>query len=194
MQNLFLVDLTVKKAVDTMKILYEQCFLLQIGGDNCFMVLVPKLPEKVQYLTSFSFPQIKKLCAKTSSELFVGGRPGYDREMLFMWLLVRKVTNWDFRTIASMAGLSHSTLVRANSMFLKKGIYQKLFVYLVKAAYHKGLIRGKYVAMDSSFVHTFSKKGELGSEGWNNFKEAYGFKLHLLVDCETKFPIALANS
>ena len=31
----------------------------------------------------------------------------------------------------------------------------------------------------------------MGSEGWNGFKEAYGFKLHLLIDCETKFPIAL---
>lgn len=155
------------------------------------MNIEPKLPEKVQYLTSFSFPQIKKFAKKTSTELFVGGRPGYDREMLFMWLLVKKVTNWDYRTISSMAGLSHSTLVRANSYFLQKGIYQRIFVHLVRAAYQKGLIKGRYVAMDSSFVHTFSKRGELGSEGWNGFKEAYGFKLHLLVDCETKFPIAL---
>jgi len=44
---------------------------------------------------------------------------------------------------------------------------------------------------DSSFVHTFSSKGELGSEGWNEHKQGYGFKLHLLIDCETKFPIAL---
>ena len=90
-----------------------------------------------------------------------------------------------------MAGVSHSTLVRANGKFLKKGIYQKIFVNLVRLAYKKGFIRDKYVAMDSSFVHTFSKRGELGSEGWNGFKEAYGFKLHLLVDCETKFPLAL---
>lgn len=155
------------------------------------MNIEPKLPEKVQYLTSFSFPQIKKLCAKTSTEKFCGGRPGYDRETLFLWLLIKKVTNWDYRTIGSMAGLSHSTLVRANSQFLAKGIYQKIFVQLVRLAYKKGLICGKYVALDSSFVHTFSKHGELGSEGWNGFKEAYGFKLHLLVDCDTKFPIAL---
>jgi len=45
--------------------------------------------------------------------------------------------------------------------------------------------------MDSSFVHTFSKKGELGSEGWNEFKEGYGFKLHLLIDAQTKFPLAI---
>lgn len=45
--------------------------------------------------------------------------------------------------------------------------------------------------MDSSFVNTFSGKQEEGSEGWNGFKDAFGFKLHLLIDCETKFPIAL---
>jgi hypothetical protein len=155
------------------------------------MTLVPQMPYKVQYLLQFSFPEVQKLCGKTLSEQFVGGRPGYDKENLFGWLLVKRVTNWDYRTIASMAGLSASTLCRANTYFLKKGVYQNVFTALVKKAYKKGLIKGKYVAMDSSFVHTFSKKGELGSEGWNEFKMGYGFKLHLLIDCETQFPIAL---
>jgi transposase len=155
------------------------------------MKLVPKLPGKVQYLSNFSFPLVKKLCQKSLSEQFVGGRPGYDKETLFGWLLVKKVMNWGYETIASMAGVSHPTLIRANKYFLERGIYQKVFVALVKKAYQRGLIIGKYVAMDSSFVKTFSKKEELGSEGWNDFKDAYGFKLHLLVDCETKFPIAL---
>lgn len=155
------------------------------------MLLVPKMPQKVQFVLNASFPLITKLCAKTTAEQFAGGRPGYDKELLFGWLLVKKVTNWDYRTIASMAGVSHPTLMRANELFLRKGIYQKVFVDLVKRAHRKGLLTGKYVAMDSSFVHTFSSKGELGSEGWNEFKEGYGFKLHLLIDCETKFPIAL---
>lgn len=155
------------------------------------MLLVPQMPWKVQYLLNFSFPLVRKLTVKTALEVFVGGRKGYDKEMLFSWLLIKKVTNWDYRTIASMANLSHPTLIRANELFLRKNIYNKVFIQLVKRACKKGLIKGKYVAMDSSFVHTFSKKGELGSEGWNGFKEAYGFKLHLLIDCETKFPIAL---
>ena len=155
------------------------------------MYLVPKLPGKVQYLSNFSFPLVKKLSQKTLSEQFVGGRPGYDKETLFGWLLVKKITHWGYETIASMAGVSHPTLIRANEFFLRRGIYQKVFVSLVKQAYKKGLIQGKYVAMDSSFVKTFSTKEELGSEGWNGFKEGYGFKLHLLIDCETKFPIAL---
>ncbi|MEK6921224.1 MAG: transposase, partial [Nanoarchaeota archaeon] len=134
---------------------------------------------------------VKTICQKTASEQFVGGRPGYDKETLFSWLLIKKVTNWDYRTIASMAGVTHPTLIRANDLFLKKHLYEKVMVSLVKQAYKQGLIKGKFVAMDSSFVHTFSKQGELGSEGWNGFKEAFGFKLHLLIDAETKFPIAL---
>lgn len=155
------------------------------------MTFVPKLPKKVQYLLSFSFPYITPLCEKTAAEKFVGGRPGYDRELLFVLLLIKKVTNWSFRTIAEMGGVSHSTLVRANTFFLQKHVYEKVFTHLVKEAYRKGLIQGTYVAMDSSFVKTFSKKKERGSESWNEYKQGYGFKLHALVDCETQFPIAL---
>jgi len=155
------------------------------------MLLVPQMPQKVQYLLQFSFPLVNKLCERTSVQRFIGGRNGHNKERLFGWLLIKKVTNWDYRTIASMAEVSHPTLIRANDLFLRKHLYEKVMVSLVKQAYKQGLIRGKYVAMDSSFVHTFSKKGEVGSEGWNEFKEGYGFKLHLLIDCETKFPIAL---
>ncbi len=155
------------------------------------MLLVPKLPRKVQFVLNFSFPLVNKLFKKSYIQHFIGGRPLLDREKLFGWLLIKKITNWDYRTIASMAGVSHPTLIRANDVFLRKGIYDKVFVALVKRAYKKGLIIGKYVAMDSSFVKTFSKKQEVGSEGWNEFKKGYGFKLHLLIDCQTKFPIAL---
>jgi hypothetical protein len=123
------------------------------------MILVPQMPKKVQYVLGFSFPVVRKLCEKSSVERFVGGRNGYDKEMLFFWLLIKKVTNWDYRTIASMAGVSHPTLLRANNLFLIKHVYEHVMIDLVKKAYKKGLLIGKYVAMDSSFVHTFSKKG-----------------------------------
>jgi len=154
------------------------------------MKFVPQMPAKAQFLSSFSFTFVNKLCAKSTTEFFVGGRPGYQKDMLFAWLLVKKLTNWDYRTIGSMAGVSASTLVRANTYFLKRGIYQKVFVHFRRKATKQGLVPGKYVAMDSSFVHTFSKRGELGSEGWNEYKKGYGFKLHLAIDAETRFPIA----
>src|SRR5712692_10115413 len=114
------------------------------------MVLVPQMPLKAQYLVRFSFPQVRKLCKKSSVEHFVGGRKGYDKEMLFGWLLVKKLMHWDYLTIASMAGVSHPTLMRANTLFLKKHVYENVLTDLVKKAYKEGLILGTYVAMDSS--------------------------------------------
>lgn len=153
--------------------------------------ITPKLPSKVQFVTDYSFPLVNRLCEKTNTEKFVGGRKGYDKEYLFTWLLVKKVTNWDYRTIASMAGVSHPTLIRANNLFLEKGIYEKVLMNLVGKAYNLGLVHGFYAAMDSSFVHTFSKKGEVGSEGWNEYKKGYGFKLHLLIDAQSKIPLSV---
>jgi len=107
------------------------------------MTLVPQMPDKVQYLLKYSFPIVRELCKKTARARFIGGRHGYDKEMLFCWLLVKKVTNWDYRTIASMAGLYHPTLMRANALFLQKKIYEKVLTDLIKRAYKSGLIQGK---------------------------------------------------
>lgn len=155
------------------------------------MNFVPQLPRKVQFVFDLSFPLVGKLCRRTALEEFVGGRRGYDREFLFKLLLMKKITNWSFRVVSEMAQVSHPTLIRANNFFLKHDIYEKVFADLVRSALKQKLINGKYIAIDSSFVHTFSKKGELGSENWNGFKEAYGFKLHAAIDAETKFPVAI---
>jgi len=139
-------------------------------------------------LVGLTFPLIDKLCPRKP---FVGGRIGYDKQLLFIWLLIKKVLGWDYRCIAEMADLSHSTLVRANDKFSKAGVYQKFLVYLVKQAYKAGLIQGKKVAMDASFVKTYSGKEEDGSLGWNDYKDGFGFKLHALIDAETGVLIAL---
>lgn len=152
------------------------------------MELVPKLPHKVQYVVDYSLPIITRL---TDRNRFDGGRIGYPKELLFGWLLVKKVMHWDYRTVGHMAGVAHTTLVRFNQRCLDNHVYERLLQELVKRAYKQGLIQGKHVAMDSSFVKTFSGKEEAGSGGYNGHKEAYGFKLHLLVDAVTGYPIAL---
>lgn len=43
------------------------------------MTFVPQIPKKVQFIFDFSFPLVRKLCRKTFSEQFVGGRKGYDK-------------------------------------------------------------------------------------------------------------------
>ena len=152
------------------------------------MNLVPKFPKKVQFVLDFSFPLISTLCPRKA---YVGGRIGYPKDDVFCWLLVKKITNWGYRTVAEMAGYSHSTLVRGHQTFVRKNVYQRLLRKLVSLAYRNGLIHGRKVALDASFVKTFSKRREEGSLGWNEWKEAYGFKLHALIDAETGVPIAL---
>lgn len=145
-------------------------------------------PKKLKFLLEFSFPAINKLFPR---EKFIGGRIGYPKDLIFKWLLVKKTTNWDYRTIEELSGVSHQTLIRRNQQFLNKEIYQRFFVSLVRKAVKIGLIVGEKVAMDSTFVPTFSRHQEEGSGGWNGYKEKYGFKAHVLIDTKTKFPIAL---
>lgn len=145
-------------------------------------------PKKIKFLLEFSFPTINKIFPR---EKFIGGRIGYPKDLIFKWLLVKKTTNWDFRTIEELSGISHQTLIRRNHQFLIKDVYRKFFVSLVRKAVRIGLIIGKKVAMDSTFVPTFSRHKESGSGGWNGYKEKFGFKAHVLIDAKTKFPVAL---
>lgn len=149
---------------------------------------ISHLPKKVKFIMELSFPLINTIFPRKG---FVGGRIGYSKEIVFKWLLVKKVTNWDYRSIAQISNISHPTLVRRNQQFEKKNIYQNFFLHLVKKAVNLRLIRGEKVAIDSSFVKTYSSKEEQGSCGFNGHKQAYGFKLHALIDVTTKFPIAL---
>lgn len=146
------------------------------------------LPKKVKFMMEFSFPLMNKLYPQKP---FIGGRIGYAKEEVFKWLLVKKITNWDYRSLGEISGISHQTLNRRNLQFEKKEIYQKFFGHLVKEAVGIGLIKGEKVALDSSFVKTYSTKEEIGSCGFNGYKKGFGFKLHALVDVKTKFPMAL---
>lgn len=152
------------------------------------MKVINYLPKKVKFIMELQFGIINKLYPRKG---FIGGRVGYSKELVFKWLLVKRITNWDYRSISEIAGISYQTLSRRNKQFQYKNIYQKFFLYLVKKAVSSGLIRGEKVAIDSSFVKTYSGKEETGSLGYNGHKKSYGFKLHALIDVATKFPIAL---
>jgi len=157
-------------------------------GDYLSMQDIYQLPNKVKFIMELKFGIIDQLYPR---KVFIGGRVGYSKERIFKWLLIKKVTNWGYRTIAEIAHISTQTLCRRDHQFRVRGVYEKVFQHLVKSALKQGFIKGKKVAMDGSFVATFSKQEELGSLKWNGFKKAYGFKLHALIDCETRFPIAL---
>jgi len=152
------------------------------------MKVINHLPKKVKFIMELQFPLISKLFPRKG---FVGGRIGYAKEEIFRWLLVKKITNWDYRSIAELSNISHPTLIRRNQQFEDKNIYQKFFLHLVKKAVSLKLIKGEKVAIDSSFVKSYSGKEEEGTCGFNGHKKAYGFKFHALIDVKTRFPIAL---
>jgi len=147
-----------------------------------------QLPKKVKFVMELQLNIIDQLYPRKG---FIGGRIGYAKELVFKWLLVKKLTNWSYRTVSELSGVPHSTFVRRNQQFYGHRVYEKFLLQLIKQAVKIGLIKGKKVALDGSFVSTYSGKEELGSLKWNGFKKAYGFKLHALVDVETRFPIAL---
>lgn len=149
---------------------------------------VSRFPSKVKLLLELEYPLIDQLLPRKG---FIGGRIGYAKPLIFKWLLVKKVTNWAYRTITELSGISHQTFIRRNQDFLLHHVYQQFFQYLVGKAVKRGFIHGVRVALDSSFVPTYSSRRELGSDGWNGFKQSFGFKLHALIDAETRFPIAL---
>lgn len=152
------------------------------------MKTILHIPKKVKQILDCSFPLIEKLYPRKG---FVGGRIGYSKEEVFKWLLVKKVTNWAYRNLTDLTGISHQTFIRRNQQFLEGNVYQKFFQHLIVQAVQSGFIRGVKVALDSSFVPTYSQRKEMGSEGWNGFKKSFGYKLHVLIDVETRFPIAL---
>lgn len=152
------------------------------------MVTLNYLPKKVKFIMELEIAQINVFYPRKG---FIGGRIGYPKEDVFKWLLVKKITNWAYRTVSELSGISHPTLVRRNQQFHHHKVYEKFFQLLVKKAIEAGLIKGEKVALDSSFVKTYSHKEETGSLGYNGYKKSYGFKLHALIDVKTTFPIAL---
>lgn len=150
--------------------------------------ITPKFPKKVHFLLGFDFPLIDTLIPRKP---FIGGRIGYCKQELFFWLLIKKTLGLDYRSVGEMAGVCHTTLIRANDKFSKAQVYSKFLTHLVKLAYKQKLIQGIKVSLDSSFVKTYSRKQEFGSGGWNGHKESYGFKLHALIDANTGVLIAL---
>ncbi|MCX8009349.1 MAG: hypothetical protein N3A54_06685 [Patescibacteria group bacterium] len=66
------------------------------------------------------FPLIEKLHPRKG---FIGGRIGYSKEEVFKWLLVKKVTNWAYRNLSDLTGISHQAFIRRNQQFLEGNVY-----------------------------------------------------------------------
>jgi len=149
------------------------------------MHILTHCPARVQYILKFSSPFLRRLVRKKKF-----GRHGHDHSLVFKYLLVKQACSLTYRDLEEATGIDNSTFVKVRKSFQERGVYLKFFRYLVKRLVKLGHLKAEYVAIDGSFVQTYSKKSEEGSAYWGKLEE-HGFKLHALVDAASELPIAL---
>lgn len=149
------------------------------------MRILARCPDRVKYILGFSSPFLMRLVRKKKF-----GRHGYDYTQVFKYLLIKQACSLTYRDLEAATGIHYSTLIKARQIFSKKDVFLKFFRHLVKELIACGNISCEYVAIDGSFVETYSKKKEEGSAYWGK-TEAHGFKLHALVDAQSELPVAI---
>ena len=149
------------------------------------MRILTHCPDRAQYILKFSSPFLKRLVRKKKF-----GRHGHDYTKVFKHLLIKQACNLTYRDLEEATGIDYSTFIKARKSFQKRGVYLKFFRHLVRRLVGLGYLRAEYVAVDGSFVQTYSKRSEDGSAYWGKV-EAHGFKLHALIDAVSEAPLAL---
>ena len=114
------------------------------------------------------------------------GRKGYDKIWMFKWLIYKYLMNCSYRDLESMTSIDYSTFIKFRKRLIRKLWFPRIFKQLVDVVVSK---RGSLsLLIDSSFVQTYSKHDERGSE-YSGFKEKTGFKLHSVIDYKTRLPL-----
>ncbi len=149
------------------------------------MRILAHCPSRVQYLLRFSSPFLRRVVRKKKF-----GRHGWDYTDIFKYLLIKQACSLTYRDLEEATKVDYSTLIKVRRSFQERGVYLKFFRHLVKGLITLGHLKAEHVAVDGSFVQTYSRKAEVGSAYWGKV-EAHGFKLHALVDAATEVPLAL---
>jgi len=114
------------------------------------------------------------------------GRKGYGKILLFRWLVYKWLMRCSYRDLQSMSGIDYSTFIKFRKRLIVSGALPQIFEALSRSLItHKESLR---LILDSSFVETYSKHREPGSE-YFGYKKKNGFKLHSLIDYETRLPV-----
>ncbi len=112
------------------------------------------------------------------------GRRGYDKVDLFLWLGYKQLMGCSYRDLESITGIDHTTFIkfRARLSVRLPGLFGKLVSKTLTQ------LSALHLILDSSFVETYSGHDEEGS-GYSGYKEANGYKLHQVIDYESRAPI-----
>lgn len=115
------------------------------------------------------------------------GRKGYDKVMMFRWLIYKQLmTRCTYRDLESMTGVDYSTFIKFRKRLSLNHWFHAAFATLVKKAVNE--MKKLNLVLDSSFVETYSKRNEPGSE-YFGYKKKNGFKLHTIIDYESRLPL-----
>ena len=114
------------------------------------------------------------------------GRKGYDKVRMFKWLMYKQVMGCSYRDLEGMTGIDHSTFVKFRSRLIRQNWFAVVYHGLTSGIAPQ--LHSITAILDSSFVETYSRHDEQGSE-YNGFKEKNGFKLHQLIDFQTRLPL-----
>ena len=114
------------------------------------------------------------------------GRKGYGKVLLFRWLTWKWLMRCSYRDLESMSGIDYSTFVKFRKRLMASFFLREIFEAMARnlAAHAKDL----RLIIDSSFVETYSGHDESGSE-YNGHKKANGFKVHTVIDHDTRLPV-----
>lgn len=113
-----------------------------------------------------------------------GGRRGYDKTELFLWLCYKQVMRCSYRDLESITKIHYSTFIKFRGR-LKQTL--PLLLDSLTLRILKG-IRSLNLILDSSFVETYSKHDEDGS-AYSGYKEKNGFKLHQIIEKVLRIPL-----
>ena len=114
------------------------------------------------------------------------GRKGYDKIQMFQWLMYKQVMGCSYRDLESMTGIDYSTFIKFRQRLIRKLWFPRIFKQLVSLIVKQR--KSLCLVIDSSFVQTYSKRKERGAE-YSGFKEKTGFKLHQIIDYNTRLPL-----
>ncbi|PIY97330.1 MAG: hypothetical protein COY66_00330 [Candidatus Kerfeldbacteria bacterium CG_4_10_14_0_8_um_filter_42_10] len=129
------------------------------------------------------------LVIKVLSKLLIykgRGRRGYDKVYLFRLLIYKQLMSCSYRDLESISSIDYSTFIKFRQRLIKKQWFTKVFQSLTRVIAKN--LKDLNLILDSSFVKTYSGKNEQGSE-YSGYKEKNGFKLHQIIDFETRLPL-----
>ena len=114
------------------------------------------------------------------------GRRGYDKAWMFKWLIYKQITGCRYRDLESMTGVDYTTFIKFKQRLSVQEWFKNIFNELISKLTPK--IKDFNLIIDSSFVQTYSKHDEQGSE-YFGYKQKNGFKLHQMIDYKTRLPV-----